>query len=189
MGACCNLRWVVLWCSIWLLVLVGSLRMDSPELTSTKEQLTTSQNHAFGTVHRWTPPHQGPSIAYRASVPELGGVLLLLLHGFCDSGAAFGPLIATLPAAWGYCAPDFRGQGDSEWGPPGCTYNYADFVGDLVVFVRFVRRKFEPSKLICVGHSFGGLIAQSASAIAGVRFDGLVALEQNGAGGCGPLIF
>ena len=119
----------------------------------------------FDAVHRWTLPHQNTTIAYRQNIPKPAGTLLLLLHGFCDSSAVFSRLLPLLPADCGYVAMDWRGQGQSDWAPAGVCYCYADFVADLVAFVAHLRLMHSPARLICVGHSFGGLIAQARCAV------------------------
>ncbi len=85
-----------------------------------------------------------------------GDVTLLLLHGFLDCGGSFLPLIKHLPEGLHVLAPDFRGHGSSGWVDPAGWYHFFDYARDVRALVRARARE----KLVIVGHSMGGGVAQ-----------------------------
>jgi len=86
-----------------------------------------------------------------AQVPSAGAPLVLL-HGGNACWQAFEGILPDL-AAWRLYAPDFRGQGKSNWVPN--TYRLQDYADDTIAFLRACVR--EPAYLF--GHSLGGIVA------------------------------
>lgn len=96
------------------------------------------------------------------------GPPVLLLHAVGDSGRAFLPVLAHLPADRRYLAPDLRGHGDAD--KPDTGYAVGDFVEDVLQFLD--NRGI--GSLAVVGSSSGGLLAQRLAADHPDRVDALV---------------
>lgn len=87
---------------------------------------------------------------------EGGDTTLLLLHGYLDTGGTFGPLVRALDPRWHVLAPDMRGHGRSDAVSADGYYHFHDYVRDVRALVDAHARE----RLVIVGHSMGGGVAQ-----------------------------
>jgi pimeloyl-ACP methyl ester carboxylesterase len=86
------------------------------------------------------------------------GDAVILLHGYADSHRGFSQFAKTFPRNFHVFLLDQRGQGDSS--KPDCCYGLRnDFARDVVAFMD--SQGIQRAHL--VGHSMGGLIAQSVA--------------------------
>lgn len=103
-----------------------------------------------------------------------GGRPLLLVHGFTGGRLDFGEhLDALADAGWWAVAPDLRGHGGSHHPPEESAYSlelFADDLWDLVDALGWDR-------LVLLGHSMGGMIAQVAALRRPELLDGLVLMD------------
>jgi pimeloyl-ACP methyl ester carboxylesterase len=107
-----------------------------------------------------------------------GTTTVLFLHGWLDLGRTWTATIEALPPGtdWHCVALDWRGHGQTDRCPPASYYHFADYVRDLDLIARRVRR----DRFVVVAHSMG---AQVASLWCGARPDqaaGLVMVEGLG---------
>lgn len=131
-----------------------------------------------------TNPHPAPyrcRFSVRTELVQLRGMrhavhhwgdesrpLLLLLHGWADTGTSFQFLADVLARCWHVVAPDWRGFGDSDRAPGG--YWFPDYLADLDALLDHL----SPAAAVrLLGHSMGGNIA---TLYAGARPDRVAAL-------------
>src|ERR1041384_1533399 len=96
--------------------------------------------------HEWNPGGERP---------------VLLIHGHLEFARAWTPLADELArAGLRVIAPDLRGHGDSDWQPARTSYQFWDFVSDIVEVVRVAKVR----SLMLAGHSLGGLVAAGYAA-------------------------
>ena len=117
-------------------------------------------------LHRWGRP---------------GGPVVVLLHGWMDTGATFQMLADRLPEHWDVLAPDWRGFGDSAPAPGG--YWFPDYLADLDALLE-ARAGEGPVAL--VGHSMGGNVACLYAGVRPERVRRLVSVEGFGLPAAGP---
>lgn len=114
---------------------------------------------------------------------EPSGEPLILVHGFLDQAAGWGPFVRFLQTKLGHAtwivAPDCRGHGDSGWVGAGGYYHFPDYVFDLDCLIRALGA--ERFKLI--GHSMGGSISLLYSGTFPQKVQKLVLIEGIGAPG------
>jgi pimeloyl-ACP methyl ester carboxylesterase len=114
---------------------------------------------------------------------EPRGEPLILVHGFLDQAASWGPFVSFLQAKLGSAlwivAPDCRGHGDSGWVGAGGYYHFPDYVFDLDCLIAALGA--ERSKLC--GHSMGGSIALLYAGAFPEKVRQLVSIEGLGAVG------
>lgn len=99
--------------------------------------------------------------------------IVLIVHGMLDHGAAWDAVARPL-AARGYrvVAPDLRGHGRSAHISAAASYNFVDFLADLVA----IGSRFA-SPFILVGHSMGAAIAAAYTAVHPTRVQSLILIE------------
>ncbi len=104
----------------------------------------------------------------------VGGRGLLLVHGFTGGRNDFADhLDALAEAGWWVVAPDLRGHGDS-WHPEDESgYSFEHFAGDLWSLVDALGW----DRLVLLGHSMGGMIAQVAAARRPEALDALILMD------------
>jgi len=79
--------------------------------------------------------------------------LILMLHGWLDTGASFDFVASGLEDQYYLVAPDMRGFGQSDHAPNPLGYFFMEYVADLVQLADH----FSPQKpFILLGHSLGG---------------------------------
>lgn len=83
------------------------------------------------------------------------GVPVIFLHGICDSWHSFEMVLRHLPHSVHAFSLTQRGHGDSE--KPLSGYASTDFAADVAAFIR----QKELGSVIVVGHSMGGVHAQT----------------------------
>jgi pimeloyl-ACP methyl ester carboxylesterase len=90
-----------------------------------------------------------------------GQPYLVLLHGLTGNAHSFDQIAAHLRAKHHVIALDFRGHGDSDWGPPD-GYTPQNYLGDLSAVMKALG--IETASFI--GSSLGGAMAMIFAAIA-----------------------
>ena len=105
---------------------------------------------------------------------EAGGPLLILLHGFPESGRAWRKLMRPL-AERGFhvVAPDMRGYGASD-APEGVDQYRLD---QLVADITGLADALEASTFTLAGHDWGGIVAWAVAALHPDRLKRLVILN------------
>jgi len=104
-----------------------------------------------------------------------GGGLVILLHGWMDTGDTFQFLVDEMSDRHAFVAPDLRGFGRSEW--PADGYWFPDYYGDLDAFLDL----WSPdAPVTLVGHSMGGNIATLYAGIRPERVSRIVCIEGFG---------
>jgi pimeloyl-ACP methyl ester carboxylesterase len=101
--------------------------------------------------------------------------LLVLLHGWNDTGSSFQFLVDELPGDWFVIAPDWRGFGESRCRAEG--YWFPDYVADLDVLLSIYSPQ-DPVRL--VGHSMGANVAGLYAGIMPERVAAFVNMEGFG---------
>jgi pimeloyl-ACP methyl ester carboxylesterase len=98
---------------------------------------------------------------------------VLIVHGILDHGAGWDAVARPL-AARGYrvVAPDLRGHGRSAHISPAASYNFMDFLADLVAIGSRCAPPF-----ILVGHSLGASMAAAYTAAHPERVQSLILVE------------
>lgn len=91
-----------------------------------------------------------------------GAPQIFMLHGWMDVGASFQFVVDALAQNWQVIAPDWRGYGETDWGP-GDSYWFPDYLGDLDALLRHYSAA---QPVVLLGHSMGG---NAACLYAGVR--------------------
>jgi pimeloyl-ACP methyl ester carboxylesterase len=114
-------------------------------------------------LRRWGPP------------PADGDPLVLLLHGWQDTGDTFQFLVDAFERDWPLAALDWRGFGHSGWSQDG--YWFPDYLADLDALLDIVSPN-QPARL--VGHSMGANVACLYAGIRPARVRALVNLEGVG---------
>ncbi|WP_435099620.1 alpha/beta fold hydrolase [Arhodomonas sp. AD133] len=112
-----------------------------------------------------------------------GAPTAVLLHGWMDTGAGFGPLAAALGPQWRCLAPDWRGFGESDRAPQG-RYWFPDYLADLDALLDTCVADDE--RVTLIGHSMGGNVAGLYAGVRPKRVRALVSLEGFGLRGSDP---
>lgn len=98
-----------------------------------------------------------------------GRPYLVLLHGLNGNAHAFDLVAPNLTAAHHVVALDFRGHGDSQWGPPD-GYTPPGYLGDIGAFLKALSIE----KASFIGSSMGGAMAMIFATLAPNIVDQLV---------------
>ncbi len=106
---------------------------------------------------------------------DQGLPLLLLLHGFNDTGASFQFFVDALVKDWFVIAPDWRGFGESS--SRAQSYWFPDYIADLDVLLDLYSPR-DPARL--VGHSMGANVAGLYAGIMPERVAAFVNIEGFG---------
>jgi pimeloyl-ACP methyl ester carboxylesterase len=101
--------------------------------------------------------------------------LVLLLHGWRDTGDTFQFMVDALKRDWPLVALDWRGFGQSDWAPDG--YWFPDYLADLDALLDQVSAG-RPAHI--VGHSMGGNVASLYAGLRPERVRRIVNLEGVG---------
>jgi pimeloyl-ACP methyl ester carboxylesterase len=103
---------------------------------------------------------------------EGGAPAILLLHGLSANANCWGAVIAAgLSPAHRTVAPDLRGRGRSE--KPATGYSMADHANDMIALLDMLGL----SRVVVVGHSFGGYLAIYLASHYPDRFSRLVVVD------------
>jgi pimeloyl-ACP methyl ester carboxylesterase len=105
------------------------------------------------------------------SEPEL----VVLLHGWLDTGDTFQFLVDAMSDRHTLVAPDWRGFGRTEW--PAEGYWFPDYFGDLDALLEHVS---PGAPVTLIGHSMGGNIATLYAGIRPERVRRVVCVEGFG---------
>jgi pimeloyl-ACP methyl ester carboxylesterase len=101
--------------------------------------------------------------------------LLVLLHGFNDTGSSFQFFVDALSKDWFVIAPDWRGFGES--GHRAQSYWFPDYIADLDVLLDLYSPQ-EPARLL--GHSMGANIAGLYAGVMPERVQAFINVEGFG---------
>jgi pimeloyl-ACP methyl ester carboxylesterase len=101
--------------------------------------------------------------------------LLVLLHGWNDTGSSFQFLVDELKGDWFVIAPDWRGFGESRCRAE--SYWFPDYIADLDVLLGIYSPK-QAARL--VGHSMGANVAGLYAGIMPERVAAFVNMEGFG---------
>lgn len=105
-----------------------------------------------------------------------GGRPLVLVHGFTGSKEDFGDWLDPLAArGWHVVAPDLRGHGGSTQPEEESAYSLDAFATDVLALLD----AFGWDEALVLGHSMGGMVAQTAVLRAPHRFAGLVLMDTS----------
>lgn len=106
---------------------------------------------------------------------DQGLPLLVLLHGFNDTGSSFQFFVDALVKDWFVIAPDWRGFGESR--SRAQSYWFPDYIADLDVLLDLYSPR-DPVRL--VGHSMGANVAGLYAGIMPERVTAFVNVEGFG---------
>ena len=106
---------------------------------------------------------------------DQGLPLLVILHGFNDTGASFQFFVDALVNDWFVIAPDWRGFGESR--ARAQSYWFPDYIADLDVLLDLYSPE-DPARLI--GHSMGANVAGLYAGIMPERVQAFVNIEGFG---------
>jgi pimeloyl-ACP methyl ester carboxylesterase len=116
----------------------------------------------------------GSGAAVACDEAGVGGRPLLLVHGFTGGRSDFADHLDDLAdAGWWAVAPDLRGHGGSWQPPEESSYSLDHYADDLWALVDALGW----DRLVLLGHSMGGMIAQVASLRRPAALDGLVLMD------------
>ena len=116
----------------------------------------------------------GDGVAVAVDEAGVGGRPLLLVHGFTGGRSDFADhLDAFAGAGWWAVAPDLRGHGDSAQPVDETAYSLEHFAADLWGVVDALGWE----RLVLLGHSMGGMVAQVAALQRPSALDGLVLMD------------
>lgn len=101
--------------------------------------------------------------------------VVVLLHGWVDTGMSFQFLADELAPQWYLVAPDWRGFGDTEHAPGG--YWFPDYLADLDALLDLVSPG-APARI--VGHSMGGNVAWLHAGVRPERVSHVASLDAAG---------
>lgn len=119
--------------------------------------------------------HGGPVALAVAEAGE-GGRPLLLVHGFTGAKEDFTEWLDLLAArGWHVVAPDQRGHGASSQPEDEAAYSFDAFTADLFGLLDAL----EWERCALLGHSMGGMVAQTAVLAAPERFEALVLMDTS----------
>jgi pimeloyl-ACP methyl ester carboxylesterase len=99
-----------------------------------------------------------------------GDALVVLVHGVLDRGRSFSRVAELLSAECRLLWYDRRGYGSSA-GAPGVPATIATHVGDLLTVL-------DGRRAVVIGHSFGGVVAAGAAALAPEAVEAVVLYES-----------
>ena len=119
--------------------------------------------------------HDGVRLYEQCWLPETDAeAVVILVHGFTEHSGRYAAVAEELNRQ-GYAvyAPDLRGHGRSQ-GAPVFVKSFDQYLADLEVFVRSVRRREPDKPLFILGHSMGGAIAAQFTATRQPDVEGLV---------------
>ncbi|KAK2816934.1 hypothetical protein Q5P01_025125 [Channa striata] len=101
---------------------------------------------------------------------------VLCVHGWADNCGTFNTIISLLPKDCRYVAMDLAGHGRSSHHPPGVFYTIPQYVADI----RRVVEGLQWTKFSIIGHSMGGNVGATFSAIYPEMVDALILLDVLG---------
>lgn len=117
----------------------------------------------------------GPEGFHRVAYWEWGAAdaerTALLVHGLTRNGRDFDDLAAAMAAkGWRVAAVDVVGRGDSEWFMTKESYDFANYVSDMIQLIA----RLGVEQVDWIGTSMGGVMGQMAAAAAGAPIRKLV---------------
>jgi len=117
----------------------------------------------------------------RWNAAQADAPLLILLHGWMDSGASWQFVVDAFSASFAQThtiiAPDWRGFGGSRLKTPCDSYHFVDYLGDLD---QLLNHYAGSQSVNLVGHSMGGNVAMMYAGVRPQRIRRLVNLEGFG---------
>jgi pimeloyl-ACP methyl ester carboxylesterase len=127
-------------------------------------------------IARRSVKHQVRGVDYQVSEwGESGASLLVLLHGFNDTGSSFQFFVEALQKDWFVIAPDWRGFGESRCRAE--SYWFPDYVADLDALLNL----YSPDDQVrLVGHSMGANVGGLYAGVMPERVAAFVNIEGFG---------
>jgi pimeloyl-ACP methyl ester carboxylesterase len=152
------MRKLLLRTTLCMLALSCSGEMPSPDATSAESRTGTElELGSTSSALRTGQLSTGVDLEFAQQGAKPGDAVILL-HGYADSHREFSQFAKTFPRNFHVFLLDQRGQGDSS--KPDCCYGLRnDFARDVVAFMD--SQGIQQAHL--VGHSMGGVIAQSVA--------------------------
>ncbi|WP_281885045.1 alpha/beta fold hydrolase [Paenibacillus sp. YYML68] len=80
------------------------------------------------------------------------GLPLVLLHGFCGSGAYWDDVVSRLAESYKVIVPDLRGHGASD--TPSGPYTMEELAADIAELIK----RLDLGRAVVLGHSLGGYV-------------------------------
>jgi len=101
---------------------------------------------------------------------------LLLVHGFTGAKEDFTPWLDRLAASgWHAVAPDLRGHGASAKPAQETAYSFEIMADDMLGLADALGWE----RLVLLGHSMGGMVAQFIACKAPARLDGMILMDTS----------
>ncbi|KZL63846.1 hydrolase or acyltransferase (alpha beta hydrolase superfamily) [Colletotrichum tofieldiae] len=119
------------------------------------------------------------------------GPLLVCFHGLGGSNETFLPLLPSLPQSFNIILVDFPGFGKSFLNKAAKPITVTGTVSDIHCLISFVQESAgtsKPEKIICIGHSFGAIVALHYAAKYPEAVAGLALLGPGRAAGHIPAV-
>jgi pimeloyl-ACP methyl ester carboxylesterase len=130
----------------------------------------------FPRIARRSVRHDIRGVDYQVSEwGDSGRPLLVLLHGFNDTGSSFQFFVDALQRDWLVIAPDWRGFGESRCRAE--SYWFPDYIADLDALLKLYSPE-DPVRL--VGHSMGANVAGLYGGVMPERVAAFVNIEGFG---------
>jgi pimeloyl-ACP methyl ester carboxylesterase len=104
---------------------------------------------------------------------EKGGLPLIMLHGWPESGRCWEPVAALLDPGLRVIAPDLRGLGDSERTLDVAAYRKVALARDMLEVIDAL----DIDTFFLAGHDWGGIVAQELALLAPRRVKRLVLMN------------
>ncbi|MCU1451425.1 MAG: putative hydrolase or acyltransferase of alpha/beta superfamily [Acidimicrobiales bacterium] len=119
---------------------------------------------------------QAGDVALEVAEAGAGDRLLLLVHGFTGAKEDFTEVVDRLAeGGWHVVAPDLRGHGNSDHPSGEDAYDLEIFADDLWALADVLGWE----RLVLLGHSMGGMVAQVAALRHPQRLEALVLMDTS----------
>ncbi|WP_207060923.1 alpha/beta fold hydrolase [Motiliproteus sp. SC1-56] len=96
--------------------------------------------------------------------------VLVCVHGLVRNSRDFDEVARALSRDYRVVCPDVVGRGDSDWLPPGATYQVQQYVSDMTALLA----RLNVEKVDWLGTSMGGMIGMAMAALPGSPIEHLV---------------
>lgn len=165
----------------------GSARGQAPAVGNHAEASPHTSGDAHASMEVMQIPSHGVQVNAIAYVAAGAGPhpLVVLLHGFPGYERNLDLAQDMRRAGWDVVYFDYRGS----WGSPG-SFSFSHSMEDVVAVLAYLRQpanvqrlRFDPSRIVLVGHSVGGFMAlQTAAGDPGVKGLAMISAADLGGG-------